>query len=223
MTETDILYRPSRERTLTTNAWAFLHWLAVARHTHLADWDGLQRWSTREAAAFAEAVRDFTGLPDREATADLERHEANLLLYLDLRPDDTLLVAGPSDWSAAREHVATLRRHEGPPDALLRVAADAGASVVIAPAAPLDRAAFRLAAGRLDLSRLRQIVALGGPLAANARARLYTWGKPDLMLLARAGDTIWGDPLSPVLRAPPPQPALGATRRSDSEKPRLHE
>ncbi len=208
----DILYAPSRERVLTTNAWAFLRWLVAMRGIALADWTALQRWSAAEFAGFAGAVRAFARLPNENDPARL-RHEAGLLLHLDLRPDDTLLVADASDWSGAARYVTSVTRHDGDRGTLLRAAADAGASVLAAPAAQLDRVAFRLGAGRLDLARLRLVLALGGPMAANTRVRLYTWVKPDLMLLARAGDTVWGDPLSPVLRAPPPRPALGVALR----------
>ena len=203
---------PPRERVLATNAWAFLRWLAATRDVVLPDWAALQRWSAAEFSPFASAFRAFRSLPEDVDPARL-RHHAGLLLHLDLRPDDTLLVADASDWSGAARHVARLARHVGASENLLRAAADTGASVLVAPAARLDRVAFRLGAGRHDLSRLRMVVALGGPMAANARVRLYTWVKPDLMLLARAGDTVWGDPLSPVLRVPPPRPALGATLR----------
>jgi len=209
----DILYAPPRERVLATNAWAFLHWIATTRGVHLADWSALQAWSGAKPLAFASAVRAFAGLPD-DADAASVRREAGLLLHLDLRPDDTLLVAGGSDWSGARRYVTSVTKHDArTPGALLRAAAGTGVSVLVAPAAQLDREAFRLGAGRLDLARLRLVVVLGGPMPGNARARLYTWVKPDLMLVARAGDTVWGDPLSPVLRAPPARPALGVTLR----------
>ncbi|MBN9561863.1 MAG: hypothetical protein J0H14_14225 [Alphaproteobacteria bacterium] len=209
----DILYTPSRERVITTNAWAFLRWIAAARGIRLADWAALQNWSVAEPAGFASAVGKFARLPDSFDATRL-RQNADLLLHFDLRPDDTLLVANASDWSEAARYVTSVTTHDPcPPGALLRVAAQTGVSVLAAPAAQLDGAAFRLPAGRLDLARLRLVIALGGPMPANARVRLYTWVKPDLMLLARAGDTVWGDPLSPVLRAPPARPALCVTLR----------
>lgn len=209
----DILYTPSPERVLTTNAWAFLHWLAAARGIRLADWAALQAWSVAEPAGFASAVRAFARLPESFDATRL-RQSADLLLHFDLRPDDTLLVADASDWSDAARYVISVTTHDTrAPGALLLAAAEISASVLVAPAAQLDRAAFRLGAGRLDLARLRLVVALGGPMPANARVRLYTWVKPDLMLLARAGDTVWGDPLSPVLRVPRARPALGVTLR----------
>jgi hypothetical protein len=208
----DILYAPSRERVLATNAWAFLHWLATTRGIQLADWSALQAWSATEFASFTGAFRAFAGQPESADPARL-RQDADLLLHLDLRPDDTLLVADASDWSGAARHVTSIGKHDGTPGTLLHAAAEVGASVLIAPVALLDRVAFRLGAGRLDLARLRLAVALGGPMSANARVRLYTWVKPDLVLLARAGDTVWGDPLSPVLRVPPARPALGITLR----------
>ncbi len=212
MADPNILYTPPRERVVATNAWAFLRWLAATRGILLPDWAALQRWSAVEFPAFASAFRAFSSLPDEHDPRRL-REAAGLLLHLDLRPDDMLLVAGASDWPGATRHVASLGRHAGAPENLLHAAADTGASVLVAPAARLDRVAFRLGAGRHDLSRLRLVVALGGPMAANVRVRFYTWVKPDLMLLARAGDTLWGDPLSPVLRTPPAQPALGVALR----------
>jgi hypothetical protein len=208
----DILYAPTRERVLATNAWAFLHWLAATHGIRLADWSALQAWSAAEFSPFISAFRAFARQPDNRDPARL-RHDAGLLLHLDLRPDDALLVADASDWSGAARYVRSVAKHEGAPGALLHDAAKIGASVLIASAAQLDRVAFRLGAGRHDLARLRAVVALGGPMPANARVRLYTWVKSDLMLLARAGDTVWGDPLSPVLRTPPAQPALGLTLR----------
>ena len=49
------------------------------------------------------------------------------------------------------------------------------------------------------LLELRTIVATGGPLSPEGRRRIYTWVKADVMLLARSGDTFWGNPLEPVL------------------------
>ncbi len=45
-------------------------------------------------------------------------------------------------------------------------------------------------------------------MAPEARARVHAGIKADAMLLADAGGTVWGNPLSPVLRRPPPEPAL---------------
>ncbi|MGA9867494.1 MAG: hypothetical protein WBQ75_13780, partial [Acetobacteraceae bacterium] len=71
--------------------------------------------------------------------------------------------------------------------------------------AALPDAAFQRTGRRPDLSRLRCVIAVGGPLAPEARVRIYTWLKADLLLLARAGDRMWGSALDPVrARAGPP-------------------
>ena len=71
---------------------------------------------------------------------------------------------------------------------------------------PRRRSSARAAA--LDLADLRTIIATGGPLSPEGRRRVYTWVKSDLMLLARTGDTFWGNPLEPVLAQPPATPAF---------------
>ena len=53
----DILYAPDRERIVTTNAWAFLHWLRTTRGIDLPDWAALQRWSASDQAAFRASDR----------------------------------------------------------------------------------------------------------------------------------------------------------------------
>ena len=53
----DILYAPDRERVVTTNAWAFLHWLRTTRGIDLPDWAALQRWSAADQAAFRAGDR----------------------------------------------------------------------------------------------------------------------------------------------------------------------
>jgi hypothetical protein len=94
------------------------------------------------------------------------------------------------------------------PAGLLTVAAQEAATVVVAPAQTLGGAAFRRPGRRPDVSHLRAIVATGGPLSPEGRRRIYTWVKSDLMLLARSGDTFWGNPLEPVLARPPATPAF---------------
>lgn len=78
---TAVLYAPSKERIVTTNAWAFLHWLRGVRNIDLerdddsrrngrmsgsgetaGGWEALQRWSAEDPAAFAAAVADFAHL-----------------------------------------------------------------------------------------------------------------------------------------------------------------
>ena len=58
---TEILHTPNREQVVTTNGWAFLHWLRVTQQVEPADWTALQRWSANDPAAFAAAVAEFAG------------------------------------------------------------------------------------------------------------------------------------------------------------------
>ena len=61
----DVLHVPNREHVVTSNAWAFLHWLRTTRGIDLADWAALQRWSATDAAAFGAAIAAFARLPDQ--------------------------------------------------------------------------------------------------------------------------------------------------------------
>ncbi len=152
----------------------------------------------------------------------LIRPAAEVLLHADIRPDDRVLVAAgpPWPWLLALRHRTRLVLVPTPPSpALLAIAAEEQATILVADAASLPDAAFQRAGRRPDLSQLRCIIALGGPLAPEARARIYTWLKADVMLLARAGDRLWGSTLDPVpvrpgpalsfFRPPPPAPAPG--------------
>ena len=263
----DILYAPNREHIVSTNAWAFLHWLRTTRGIDLPDWAALQRWSATDAAAFGAAIAAFARLPDaplrlgrhggqREAlvlrradgtrvalnrdqlrhpqpnplpqagegassdiTAPLQRlwppallvrPLAELLLHADLRPDDRLLVAGAAAWPwlAALLEGTTVILAAASPATLLETAAEEAASVLVAPAQWLADAAFRRARHRPNLTNLRTIVACGGPLSPEARIRVYTWIKSDLLLLARTGDTLWGNPLEPVTTRPDATPGF---------------
>jgi hypothetical protein len=199
----EVLYTPNREQVVTTNAWAFLHWLRMTRRVALADWAALQAWSAREPAAFEDAVAAFAGslLAAREDRAELGGL-TDRLLFADLRPDDRLLVvtSGGTD--------------------LFDQAAEASASVLVAPAQVIAEAAFQRPQ-RPDLSALRTIIATGGPMSPEARRRIYTWVKADVMLLARSGDTFWGNPLEPVLAQPPATPAfLSGGKRNPPPTPR---
>ena len=137
----------------------------------------------------------------------LARPLADALLHADLRPDDRVLVSGGAwPWLAALLNGSTLIL--GPPEGLLPAAAEERATVLIAPAAALAQAAFRRPGRRPDLAALRSIVATGGPLSPEGRARIYTWIKPGVMLLARSGDTLWGNPLEPILARPAATPGL---------------
>ena len=213
----EILYAPHRERVVTTNAWAFLHWLRMARGIDLRDWAALQRWSAASPGAFGAAMRAFARLPDEPIALPptpgawppdrLIRPLADVLLHADLRRDDRLLIVGPGwPWVAARlEGTAVILTDT---TEILAAAAAERASVLVAPANALGEVAFRRPGNRPDLACLRTIVAAGGPLSPEARRRIYTWVKADLMLLARRADTYWGNPLEPVLARPPASPAF---------------
>ena len=210
----EILYAPDRERIASTNAWAFLHWLRTTRAIDLADWAALRRWSEGEPASFAEAIRAFAG--QTAAASPLIPPLAEALLHADLRPDDRALVSGPvMPWLAAQANgTAILTAATADP---LAEAADQAASVLVAPEQVLANAAVRRPR-RLALAPLRIIVAAGGPLSPEARRRIYTWVKADVILLARTGDTLWGNPLEPVLARPPATPALLTPRPSAPER-----
>ncbi len=271
----EILHAPSRERVITTNAWAFMHWLRTVHGIDLRDWKALQHWSAGSRAEFRSAIADFARLPrhairlarhpgPEEAlvvrTADgarllvsrdelcascpgplpptpspkgsgrafpyppaltrlwspllLARALADLLLHADLRPDDRLLVIGPAwPWLAALLEGTTVIL--AAPDDVMRLAAEERATVLVAPAHVLAATAFQRIPRQHDLGSLRTIVATGGPLSPESRRRIFTWVKVDLMLLARAGNTFWGNPLEPVLARPPATPAF-LTRRSSA-------
>ena len=265
MNHADILWSPSREQVLTTNAWAFLHWLEATRGVVLEGWAGLQGFSASDPVGFRAAFAAFANLPEtpsrigrhtgeREALvlrdsegerrafsrdeltasatslptdiatalirlwprASLARPLADLLLHQDIRPDDRVMLAASPSWPAlaALLEGATLIFHAGRPDRLLAAVAEEQASILVAPAAWLADMSFQRSIPRPDLRALRSIVVTGGPLAPEARIRVSTWIKPNLMLLARAGDTIWGNPLEPVRVKPVASPALFAPMRS---------
>ena len=221
----EILFAPGPERRATTNAWAFLHWL---RHTGRTDpeaapsWDSLRRFLAAApdngAAAVAAFLRCDPADPDLFALAALA-------LHADLRPDDRLLLTGLAadapPWPLARRLGTTVLHADTTARGLLAAAATQRATVLAAPAAWLADAAFPHPS-RPDLAPLRTLFALGGPMAPEARARVHAWIKADAMLLADAGGTIWGNPLSPVLRRPPPEPALFGPRRSHDSSRGAH-
>ncbi len=290
----DILHTPNREQIVTSNAWAFLHWLRTTRGVDLPDWAELQHFSTQRPGEFRAAVAAFARLPEgpvqlvcfagqgealvlRRAGGErvvmdwdgfmsphpnprpqagegegprfphsrlrgrvgvgghepavgvgalpaeiaapltrlwppalLIRPLAELLLHADLRPDDRLLVANsaPWPWLAALLEGTTVILAATTQDTLLATAAEERATVLVAPAQTLAEAAFRRARRRPNLGHLRTIIATGGPLSPEGRTRIYTWVKSDLLLLARTGDTLWGNPLEPVHARPVAIPAF---------------
>ncbi len=172
-----------------------------------------------DAADFPEAAAMVRRVWPR---ARLIRPAAEVLLHADLRPDDRVLVAAGPPWPwllALRQGSELVLAPPPSPPALLAIAAEERATILVADATALPDAAFQRAGRRPDLSRLRCIIALGGPLAPEARTRIYTWLKSDVLLLARAGDRLWGSALDPVparpgpplsfFRRPPPAPAPG--------------
>ena len=208
-----VLFSPNRERLVTTNAWAFLLALRTSGNgPDLPDWAALLEWAAANPGPARQAMRAFAGQPDLPAPA--VAHLADLLLFLDVRPDDVLLVADaqPFPWQAAGKAGATLHRYTGPPGAVLEQAAAEKTTVLAAPAQWLDGGSYQRRQ-RLDLRSLRTIVTLGGPLSAEAAGRIYTWVKSDVVLLARAGDRVWGNPLGPVLAKPALSSGLGSLIR----------
>ena len=183
---------PHPERQATTNAWAFLRALTPLARPAPASWAALEA----AVAADPEAAQArFAALAGPEARADL-------LLWADFRPADVVLVAGTSaePWDAARAEIARFATTESDP---LAEAAACAASVLILPAAALETLATPRPR-REALGVLRSLILIGGPASPAARARALAWIKPDLLLLARAGNRFWGNPLDPVLDAPPP-------------------
>jgi hypothetical protein len=196
----EILYAPSPERVVATNAWAFLYWLRMVRRISLVGWDALLVWSAQEPATFDDAIRTFAG--QSPVPSALSRKApgrawgvADYLLFADLRPDDRLVVM------------------EGEGTDPFGRTGDEGGSVLIAPAQALAGSAFQRP-NRPNLANLRTIIATGGPMSPEQRRRIYTWVKADVMLLACAGNRYWGNPLEPVLARPSPAPAFLTPRPS---------
>lgn len=212
MDSPSILYTPTPERRLSTNGWAFLHALRTTQNIDLPDWPALLEWAAANPGLARQAIRAFANQPNRP-TAEVA-HLADLLLFLDIRPADILLVADaqPWPWQATTEFGATLIRTTGPATTILEQAASAQATILAVPAQWLDNVSYQRRQ-RLNLSHLRSIITLGGPLSAESAGRIYTWVKSDILLLARAGDRVWGDPLGPVTTKPPATPGLGSLLR----------
>ena len=77
----EILYAPDQERVVTTNAWAFLHWLRTARGIDLADWAALQRFSVERSAVFRTAVAEFARLSGEAAAPRPPRGAREALVF----------------------------------------------------------------------------------------------------------------------------------------------
>jgi hypothetical protein len=164
------------------------------------------------AAPVSMLPPDIAAALTRDWTVDvLIGPVAELLLHADLRADDRLAVAGGIwPWLAALLEGTTLIF--AAPGDLLNAAAEECATVLVAPPDVLSEAAYRRAGPRPTLPNLRTVIAAGGPLSPDARRRIYTWLKADVMLLARTGYRLWGSPLDPVLTQPPAMAAF--SRRS---------
>ncbi len=197
-----VLRTPHPEQVATTSLWAFVQWLRATGRADLDGWPAVVAWSANDRSAFTGAIAYFAGV---DAEPRLIRAAAEVLLHADIRPDDVVLVATGTAWPwriAAVQGTKIVLADAPRPADLFPSAADARASVLIADATTLANAAFQRPGRRPDLSALRSIIATGGPLAPAARIRLYTWVKADLLLLARAGDSLWGSPLEPVRTDP---------------------
>jgi hypothetical protein len=142
MDDSAILFSPSAERLATTNAWAFLHWLRTTQGVELADWQALLEWANEQPGAARRAIRGFAGKAELADSA--VPHLAELLLFLDVRPDDVLLVADAQDapWGALEHTGATMTRYDGAPAAVLEAAADSGATILAVPAPAPAAAGF---------------------------------------------------------------------------------
>jgi len=255
------LYTPRPERVVTSNAWAFLHWLRLTKGVNLADWNALQRYSALRPAQFAAIVAEFAQLPngytrlarhrgtqealvryDKDGTRySLTRNQlradpelppeisrllarnwppslivgplAELLLHADLRPNDRLLIAGSPAWPwlAALLAGTTLILADPSPGRLLATMAREQASVLVTPSAVLAEAACFCAERHQPLSRLRTIIATGGPPPPDTQKRIAVI-LHDTMVLARSDDTLWGTPLDPVFAPLRSGPALLAAQ-----------
>jgi hypothetical protein len=192
--------------------------MPLARHAGAREALVLRRGDAGRVAFSRDALLSpCPDLPDpiaaplarRWPKALLVRPLAELLLFADFRPDDRVLVAGGATWPWFAALTLGTTIILAPPAPLLPATAQEAATVLIAPGAALAGIAFRRAGARPNLGALRTIIATGGPLSPPERVRIYTWIKSDLMLLARSGDTVWGNPMEPVSSRPKPTPALG--------------
>jgi hypothetical protein len=116
---TEVLHTPNKERVITTNAWAFLHWLRVVRQVALADWDALQRWSADNHTAFAAAFAEFSGLT---ASPIRLTRRSGLPARLVVRPDSTERPTLPRRSASAASPpaaIATLLARDWPREALI--------------------------------------------------------------------------------------------------------
>lgn len=189
------LHTPHPEQAAATNLWAFLQWLRATAQADLDGWRSAIAWSVNDRPGFSAAIARFAGVPAEPRPV---RAAAEVLLHADIRPDDIVLVTAGTTWPwrSATQNGTKLVLAQGTD--LFASAAESRVTVLIADATMLANAAFQRPGRRPDLAALRSVMAIGGPLAPAARVRLYTWVKSNLLLLARAGDSLWGSPIDPV-------------------------
>jgi hypothetical protein len=99
----EILYAPNREQVVTSNAWAFLHWLRTTRGVDLPDWAALQVWSNGNRGAFGLAIAKFVRLPD--APLRLARHTGH---------QEALITRGANGSRLVFDRDQLRRMHPGP-------------------------------------------------------------------------------------------------------------
>ena len=143
--------------------------------------------------------------------AMLARALAETLLQGDIRADDRILIAGNAAWPTVTALVegATVLLYGGRREELLTAMAEECVSVVLAPASWLSADALRGAAlPDKKMFALRTLILTGGPWSPETRAVFYAATQPNLLLLVRDGDTVWGSPLDASSADPRPWPAL---------------
>ena len=143
--------------------------------------------------------------------AELARALAETLLQQDIRADDRILVAGNAAWPTVTALVegATVLLYGGRQEGLRTALAEECISVVLAPASWLSADALGGAAlpGKNKFA-LRTLILTGPPWSLGAKALFHAETRPDVLLLARDGDTVWGSPLDASRADPRPWPAL---------------
>ena len=122
------LYTPWPERVVTTNAWAFLHWLRLTKGVTLADWSALQRFSAMEPAQFAAIIAQFAQLPD--GCTKLARHRGT---------QEALVCCGSDGTRHAiiRDRLRSDAAPELPPEMASLLVRDWPASLLVGPLAEL--------------------------------------------------------------------------------------
>ena len=96
-----ILYAPNQEKIVTSNAWAFLHWLRTTRGIDLPDWAALQRWWANDQAAFGLAIAEFARLSNE--AQPLSRHDGQqeALVLSAAAPRARISLTGIRSWASS--------------------------------------------------------------------------------------------------------------------------